>query len=198
MLARFRPSPAMIVAGIALVIALGSGAYAASTLPKNSVGTKQLKNSAVTTKKIKNGAVTGSKVKLSSLGSVPNASHAGVADALSSNGGFKPLPTNVSGNWTDDPGDDSVSVGYYKDHDGFVHLRGAVSRSSGSDTIIATLPAGYRPARSPGDTSIGQFFPVQTLNAVGSVLIHSTDGQIELRSGNPPFVALDGIVFKAG
>ncbi|MBV9309713.1 MAG: hypothetical protein JOZ73_02720 [Solirubrobacterales bacterium] len=42
----------MVVACIALVVALGSGAYAAFRLPANSVGTKQLKAHAVTPKKL--------------------------------------------------------------------------------------------------------------------------------------------------
>jgi hypothetical protein len=57
------PSPAMVVAVIALFVALGSGAYAAVTLPPNSVGAKQLKNAAVTPAKIQNGAVTSSKIQ---------------------------------------------------------------------------------------------------------------------------------------
>jgi Collagen triple helix repeat (20 copies) len=57
----YRPSPAMVVAFIALLLALGGGAYA-QQIANNSVGSKQLKNNAVTTKKIKNGAVTSSKV----------------------------------------------------------------------------------------------------------------------------------------
>ena len=51
------PSPALVVACLALVVALGGTGYAAVVLPANSVGTKQLKN----------GAVIGSKVKLRSL-----------------------------------------------------------------------------------------------------------------------------------
>jgi hypothetical protein len=47
-----RPSPAMVVALIALFVALGGGAYAAFKLPKNSVGTKQLKKGAVTPPKL--------------------------------------------------------------------------------------------------------------------------------------------------
>jgi hypothetical protein len=47
---------------LALCIALTGTAYAA-TLPKNSVGTKQLKKNAVTEPKIKKGAVTGAKIK---------------------------------------------------------------------------------------------------------------------------------------
>jgi hypothetical protein len=62
-----RPSPAMLVALLALFVALGGSSYAALQLPNNSVGSKKLKNNAVTTKKIKNGAVNSNKVKNGSL-----------------------------------------------------------------------------------------------------------------------------------
>ena len=94
---------------LALFIALSGTTYAATALPKNSVGTIQLKKNAVTAAKIKNGsatntkiganAITGAKVKNdsltggdileSSLGKVPaaaaadsatNATHATTAD----------------------------------------------------------------------------------------------------------------------
>jgi len=51
-LLRHRPSPALVVACIALAVSLGGTSYAAIKLPKNSVGTKQLKNGAVTRTKI--------------------------------------------------------------------------------------------------------------------------------------------------
>lgn len=66
-LTRLRPSPAMVVACLALGIALGGTSYAAIKLPRNSVGTKQLKKNAVTTPKIRGAAVTGAKVKNDSL-----------------------------------------------------------------------------------------------------------------------------------
>jgi hypothetical protein len=53
-LPRLRPSPALVVACIALAVALGGTSYAAITLPKNSVGTRQLKKNAVTSPKVKN------------------------------------------------------------------------------------------------------------------------------------------------
>lgn len=49
-----RPSYAEVVATLALFIALGGASYAAIQVPKNSVGTKQLKKNAVTSKKVKN------------------------------------------------------------------------------------------------------------------------------------------------
>ena len=47
-----RPSAAMLVAILALILALGGVSYAAIELPANSVGTKQIKNGAVTRKKL--------------------------------------------------------------------------------------------------------------------------------------------------
>ena len=63
-----RPSPAMVVACAALLVALsGTGMAAATQLARNSVGTPQLKNSAVTNAKIKNNAVNSAKVAARSL-----------------------------------------------------------------------------------------------------------------------------------
>jgi hypothetical protein len=94
------------MATVAVFIALGGGAYAATTLSKNSVGTPQLKNNAVTATKIKNAAVTKTKIaknavdgtkvkdasltgadinlatlpKVGSATNADNAAHAGAAD----------------------------------------------------------------------------------------------------------------------
>jgi hypothetical protein len=48
-----RPSPAMIVACLALAVALGGTSWAAITLPRNSVGNKQLRGGAVTSSKVR-------------------------------------------------------------------------------------------------------------------------------------------------
>jgi hypothetical protein len=89
-----------VVAIIALIAALGGSAIAAKhhkklVLPKNSVGTRQIKSKAVTAGKIARNAVTaakvadhsltGSDINLSALGTVPsatNAAHAASADSL--------------------------------------------------------------------------------------------------------------------
>ena len=54
-----RPSPATVISAVALFVALGSGAYAASHLSRNSVGSKAIKNGAVKSPDIHNGAVKG-------------------------------------------------------------------------------------------------------------------------------------------
>ena len=63
-----RPSPAMVVACVALVVALGGTSYATVLqVPRSSVGTAQLKTGAVTTKKIAPNAITAAKVRNGSL-----------------------------------------------------------------------------------------------------------------------------------
>lgn len=64
---RFRPSPAMAVACLALLVAMAGTGVAASGLPLGSVGTAQLKSGAVTNAKIATNAVTSSKVANGSL-----------------------------------------------------------------------------------------------------------------------------------
>jgi hypothetical protein len=54
---RNRPSPAMVVALIALMVAMGGTGYAATRLPRNSVGSKQIKRNAVSTSKVKNASL---------------------------------------------------------------------------------------------------------------------------------------------
>lgn len=52
-----RPSPATVIALIALFVALGGTSYAVSKLPKNSVGSAQIRKNAVTSAKVKDGAL---------------------------------------------------------------------------------------------------------------------------------------------
>jgi hypothetical protein len=95
-----RPSPALVVSIIALIVALGGTSYAAFSVPRNSVGSNQLRKNAVTNTKIHNGAVSGAKlrngavtgakiangtitgkqVNASTLGTVPSAANANNAN----------------------------------------------------------------------------------------------------------------------
>lgn len=54
---RQRLTYANVMATIAVFIALGGASYAATQLPKNSVGAKQLKKNAVTSTKVKDGSL---------------------------------------------------------------------------------------------------------------------------------------------
>jgi hypothetical protein len=85
-----RPSHATIVAYLALFVALGGSAYAATSLPAGSVGATQIRAGAVTSGKLAKSAVTaravadhsltGLQIDVSKLGSVPSAAHATSAD----------------------------------------------------------------------------------------------------------------------
>jgi hypothetical protein len=74
-----RPSAALVISVLALIMALGGTSYAAFSLPNNSVGTKQLRKGSVTTTKIKNRSVTKAKLNMRGL-TVPNAMHAHSAE----------------------------------------------------------------------------------------------------------------------
>lgn len=87
---RKRLTYANVMSSLAVFLVLGGAtAFAAQHLGKNSVGAKQLKKNSVTTAKIKKNAVTGPKIKagsitgdkinLATLGKVPSATNADVA-----------------------------------------------------------------------------------------------------------------------
>lgn len=78
-----RPSPALVVALIALFVALGGTSYAAFKIPRNSVGTAQLKAGSVSNGKIRNGAVSAAKINPTGL-TVPKAVDAKHADSATS------------------------------------------------------------------------------------------------------------------
>jgi hypothetical protein len=85
---------ANVMATVAVFLALGGVSYAATQLPKNSVGSKQLKKKAVTSSKLASNSVIGSKVKKdtltgaqineSTLGKVPSAAKADSATKATS------------------------------------------------------------------------------------------------------------------
>jgi len=129
-----RPSPAMVVAFIALGLALGGTSYAVVKPGKNTVGSRQLRNNAVSAVKLKAGAVDSSKVRddsltgqdinESTLGAVPNAVQAaGAARAAVADGLAQIVYTVTSATLGPAPGNGT---------------------SSESDPTEARCPAGHR------------------------------------------------------
>lgn len=82
MLRSHKPSPALVISIVALIVALGGTGYAALNVPNGSVGTAQLRDGAVSTRKLRNGAVTAAKINARKL-TVANALHADRANTAS-------------------------------------------------------------------------------------------------------------------
>ena len=64
---RLRISYANVVSTLALVLVVGGGAYAATQLPKDSVGSKQVKNSSLRSKDVKDGNLRATDLKAGAI-----------------------------------------------------------------------------------------------------------------------------------
>jgi hypothetical protein len=215
---RKRLTYANVMSSIAVFLVLGgASAFAAAQLGKNSVGSKQLKKNsvtsseikknavtsakikknAVTTAKIKNEAVTGAKVNEATLGTVPSANSIPPAEPTHLVGapgepGFENGSTQFNEGFKTNP------VGFYKDHEGIVHLQGWALVGGGGSGVasVFTLPAGYRPAA--GVVTI--LSPVSGLatfigGSGASLGPINLDGKVAGEEGEP--IVLDGITFRA-
>jgi hypothetical protein len=242
---RKRLTYANVISTLALFLVLGGAtAFAAGHLGKNTVGTKQLKNNAVTGAKIKKEAITGAKIKKGSLtgtqinsatlGTVPtatnatNATNAANANHANSADSIPPAEATHLVGAAGQPGFQGGSgnvpvlgpfhltpVGFYKDHEGIVHLQGLAKVGSGGTVsgVIFSLPPGYRPASGAltevlalcqGETGecetdeAGDEEGYSPVVVVGSNVGESgvtLDGDVFTSDGT--IVSLEGITFRA-
>ena len=93
MFRRLLPSPAMVVAVVALIMSLGGSAYALV------VTGKQIRNNTVTGKDVRNRSLTGNEVRRDKLGgkSIKESSLATVPGALVAHGGARYAVVNATG-----------------------------------------------------------------------------------------------------
>ncbi len=76
-----RPSPALIIACVALFLSLGGVSYGVAT---GFIDSREIKNNTIRSKDIRNGQVTGADVKEASLAKVPSAGSADSAGTANS------------------------------------------------------------------------------------------------------------------
>jgi hypothetical protein len=85
-----------------------------------------------------------------------------------------------------------TSAGYWKDNFGVVHLVGTVTGGT-ANTVVFTLPAGYRPAENVefAVTSLSGATPI----AYGEIYVES-NGDVSVNIGSTTNLSLNGISFR--
>ncbi len=204
-----RPSPALVIACIALFVSLGGVSYGVATgfidsreIRDNTVRTQDLRNNEVRGKDIRNSTIGGRDVALNTLtggdinegrlAQVPDAAQLGGVDASGylRRDPLGPLTLATTGDWSAVFGQPAPA--YDLDPLGYVHLRGLVERDSAGDDTAVVLPTGARPA------TVSRFV-VWSEGGTAQAVEVQTDGDVEI-AGSPigNQVALDGITFRAG
>jgi len=193
-------------------------------IKNKTVAGKKLKNKTVTGGKVKADTLTGTQINESKLGRVPSATNAEKAKTADSAttasvattattattlagkdaASFAPAKAEAvrivgapgqppfEGTW-DAAGSEQVP-GFWKDPFGTVYLQGQAGRT-GSDSVIFTLPEGYRPTEN-------SYFSTYPSGGEGTVAIAvNASGNVNLfglaEPGDDGFVGLGGIVFRA-
>ena len=199
---RFRPTPALIVAILALLVATSGGAYAVTLAQQ--AGDKIIKINSLSGNRLTNDTVTGAKIKESTLGKVPSAAKADVATKANSlpKLGWHGIP--LSSGWTVYQTTSPVLGGkpyFTKDASGFVHLKGAIGNiATDNRLVIGTLPTGFRPADGawvPIGTSGGSYDPYAASLWIDPSGIMTVVHDTGVNSNNY-FVSLEGVQFYAG
>ena len=198
-----RPSPALLIACLALFISLGGVSYGVATgfidsreLKNNTIRTQDIRNNDIRGKDIRNSTIggrdvafntlTGSDIAETRLTTVPDAARLGGVAAASylraDTIGFVPLTLSTGS--TPDPGESVPAVDV--DPLGYVHLRGSLLTSG---VPALTLPVGTRPATESHFVASGNGTATERVDI-------GTNGEVEVTGAGP--VSFDGITFKAG
>jgi len=191
-----RPSPAIVVAVLALVAALAGTALAGTDASTSAISKKKVKK--IATKQIN---------KLAPGLSVANADTAGNAGAL---GGKPPSAFAASASepyrevgtpgqpqfqngWVNYDSTAQSTVAFYRDPLGVVHLKGQIRAGTNGATLF-TLPAGYRPAKN----MVLPFTNVAGTGAVANLSITSDGRVTPFCGGGCVQAGMDGLTFRAG
>ena len=202
---RPRITYANVMATIAVFFAFRGASYAAFKLPKNSVGTKQIKNNAVNGSKVANGSLVeqdfaadqlpqgpqglpGPKGDPGTKGDTglqgPGGSEAWheIGPATSkcfeskSNGNFCDLNAVGTCMWSNYGGGSSTAP-YYRDPTGVVHLKGLVKLAAGCSDPASSREIFYLPVGYR--LAAGAIFEVASANAAATVFVKDPNSDSE-------------------
>ncbi len=214
-LSRFRPSPAMVVALIALFVAIGGVSWAAATigtndiqngavtakkLHKKSVTRKKIKKNAVNGKKVKDDSLTGNDIDESTLYTVPSADHATSSDTATN--ADHATSTDTATNADNLDGQDSTAFLSSSSRGVAVaaarvtntgSVLGYFNRSGGAPTVTHTTGSGSYTISFPGN-SINvniQIIQATVLGTAGEIAVDSVSGNVIVDTYNSAGAAAD-------
>lgn len=185
-----RPSPAIIVAILALVAALAGSAIAGPHANTSAVTKSKLKKIATkqADKQIDERAPGLSVANANALEGKPASAFASSESEPYHEVGSPGEPGFQNG-WANVDSGFSTAA-FYKDPLGVVHLKGDIDNATDDNTAAFTLPPGYRPSQS-------LFLPAAA--GVVAFLIIEPDGVLAAKCVGPGFceLGIDGLTFRA-
>jgi len=205
-----RPSPALVIACIALFVSMGGVSYGFATgaidgreIKNGTVRNADIRNGTITTKDLRNNEVRGADIRNSTIGGrdvafntlggndikestlakVPDADNVDGVDSTQFVRREAPAftPLALTGGAAIVGGE--TVPGYDVDASGYVHLRGTFAPGAGSGQF--TMPAGFRPA-GPSRFVVrdGTTTAILTITAAGVATVPSPTGDISLDGVN--------------
>ena len=198
-----RPSPALVIACIALFVSMGGVSYGFAT---GAIDGREIRNGTITHKDVRNNEVRGADIRNSTIGGrdvafntlggndikestlakVPDADNVDGVDSSAFMRKESPAftPLTLSGGAAAIFGE--AVPAYDVDPVGYVHLQGTFLAAAGT---AFTLPAGARP------TALSRFVVRRQANSV--VLTIAPTGEASVAGAGGDDVSLDGVVFAA-
>jgi hypothetical protein len=184
---RIRVSPAILVSALALVAAATGMAVAEPDATTSALSKKKVKK--IAAKQVEKLAPGLSVADSAALGGKPASSYVTTAAQPFRNVGAPGQPPFLNGWQNLPPAGGFYPAGFYKDSQGFVHLRGTIEGNDDDGPAFA-LPAGFRPSKL---TRVSAVCP-----GGGSIVVE-TNGEVNLSC--PEEIAagtasIDGIAFR--
>ena len=208
-----RPSPALVIAVLALVAAIAGTAVAGPGATTSKLTKKKVVNIAdQEINKLAPGLSVAHANTADTATNATAANNAGNADRLDDldstsflrsdvaqpavNSANLPNGCSPNDNWLDSSANVNNEVGYSRDQFGRVFLQGVATKCGNppSGNTIFTLPAGFRPAKL-------EHFGTVAANAFGAVEVDNS-GHVMVAAGDVGFltgwISLDGLSFRCG
>jgi hypothetical protein len=179
-----RPSPALVVATLALIVALTGPSFA--DVKRLVSGDKLVKKHSLSANRLRQHTLTRTQINMAKLGTVPKAA---LADNITAPEAFHEIggPNAPSfQNGCGNVGGGTGTAAFFVDREGVVHLRGRYMCPNAGDTAFV-LPSGYRPG------GLQQFALASA--GPGAVVAISDSGTVACGTTD---CFINGITFRAG